>query len=56
MIERRERGVEAIEVIENRACAIKIERRPELLCGADKIDILAVKFSFAIPKRMHDQL
>ena len=56
MIERRESGVEATEVIENSARAINIERGPELLCRPGKIDILAVKLSFAVAKRMHDQL
>ena len=56
MIERRERGVEAIEVIENRARAINIERRAEALRRPRKIDIFAVELPVAIPKRMHDQL
>jgi len=56
MLERRERGVEAIEVIENRACAINIERRAEALRRPGKIDIFAVKFPVAIPKRMHRQM
>jgi hypothetical protein len=56
MIERRKRGVEATEVIENGAGTINIEGRPELLGGPGKIDILAVKFSVAIAERMHSTL
>jgi hypothetical protein len=56
MIERRESGVEATEVIENSARAINIERGPELLCRPGKIDILAVEFSLAIPERMHREM
>ena len=50
MIERRERGIEAGVVIENRTSAINIERRAEFFRGLRKIDILAVKLAVAISK------
>ena len=53
MIERRERGVETAVMIENRPGAIYIERRPEFLLDARKIDIFAVKFAVVVMKRMH---
>ena len=56
MLERRERGIEAREVIENRARTIYIERRAEFFRGLRKIDIFAVKFFVAIAKRMHRRM
>jgi len=43
-------------VIENRARAINIERRSELLGDPGKIDILAGELAVAISERMHGQL
>ncbi len=55
MIERRECGVEPAVMIENRARAVDIKRRPKLFGDARKIDIFAMKLAVAITKRMHKQ-
>ena len=56
MIKRRERGIEALVMIENGAGAIYIERCAELLRGASKIDIFAAKFAVAVAERVHPTL
>ena len=53
VIERRERGVKAAVMIQNRARAVDIKRRSKLFSDAPKIDIFAVKLAVAIPERMH---
>ena len=53
MIERSERGIEPVIMIENCAGAVDIERRADFLRDSCKIDIFAVKFSITILKRMH---
>jgi hypothetical protein len=53
MIERGERSIEPAIMIENRACTVNIEWRPELLSNARKIDFFAVETPVAIMKKMH---
>ena len=53
MIERRQRGIEPAVMIQNCAGAIYIDRSPEFLGHARKIDIFAMKTSVAVMKRMH---
>ena len=53
VIERRERRIEPAIVIEDRARAIDIERRAELLRDALEIDLFAIKPAVAVMKRMH---
>ena len=56
MIERGERSIETAIMIENRACTVNIEWRPELLSNARKIDSFAVEMPVAIMKKMHTRM
>ena len=56
VIERRERGVEPRVVIQNCSRTVNIERSPELLSNARKIDTFAVQSAVAITKRMHAEM
>lgn len=56
MIERAKSGIEPAVMIQNRAGAINIQRRPEFLGDTCKIDIFAVKTAVVVMEEMHARM
>jgi hypothetical protein len=56
MIQRRERGIEPLVVIEDCSRAVNVSGRAEFLGHLRKIDIFTVKLAVTITKKMHESL
>src|SRR5438309_4283328 len=53
MVKRPERRIKPAIMVENHSPAIRIDRRPELLRRARKIDFFAMTFPVVVMERMH---